>query len=169
MAFNANFSASQGVDATSFSLEDASTGSDPNLTSRTISLALVDGSLLGGNIISWPLSEGSTKNLTGYLTRDRSINITVTWVSSSPIPGSVYTKTALYTFGGNTNNFIYGLIQDLAAQQNLSNDTNFYNNLGQIQTEADSAVIATTYGDQFSAQASLDRAYYMITKENFYF
>lgn len=169
MAYNGDFVATQGVDATSFSLEDTSTGSDSNLTGRTITLALVDGSGLGASPVSWPLGEGSTKTLTGYLPKDYSVNITVTWTSSSPIPGSSYTKTALYTFTGNTNNFIYGIVQDLAAQQNLSNDVEFYNSLGRIQTEVDSAVIATTYGDQFSAQAALDRAYNIITHENFFF
>ena len=169
MAFAADFSVSQGVDASTFTITDTSTGSDPNITTRTIQLALVDGSDLGGAEVAWPISEGSTKTLTGYLPRDFSVNITITWTSSSPIPGSTYTKTALYTFTGNTNNYIYGLIQDLAAQQNLSNDQGFYNNLGQIQTEVDSAVIATTYGDQYSAQSALDRACYMITKENLFF
>lgn len=166
MAYDLNFSVSQGVDPTSFSIEDISTGSDPNLTGRTISLALIDGSLLGGSAVSWPIAEGSTKTLTGYLARDYSLNITVTATSSSPIPGSTYTKTALYSFQGNTNNFIYGLIQDLAAQQSLSSDNGFYENLGKIQTEVDSSVIATSYGDQWSSQACLDRAYTMMINQN---
>lgn len=169
MAFAGNFSVSQGVDSTSFTITDTSTGSDPSLTGRTITLALVNGSGLGNSPVNWPLSDGSTKVLTGYLPRDYSVNITVSWTSSSPIPGSTYTKTALYTFTGNTNAFIYSLIQDLAAQQNLSNDNGFYQNLGLLQTNVDSANTATTYGDQFSAQSALDRAYYLQTNQNLFF
>jgi hypothetical protein len=169
MAFSAHFSVSQGSDATSFTLTDDSTGSDSNLTTRTISLFLADGSLLGGSTIAWPISEGATKALTGYLTRDYVINISVEWTSSSPIPGSTYTYAALFGFTGNTNAFIYGLIQQIAAQQSILNDTTFYEYLSKLQTEVDNCDQAVTYGDQFSGQAALDRAYAIILNSANYF
>jgi hypothetical protein len=169
MAFNADYSLSQGLDPTSFTLTDNSTGSDANLITRSISLYQADGSLLGGSVIPWPYSDGSTKNLTGYLARDRALNIVVDWLSSSPIPGSVYTKSAYYGFTGNTNNFIYGLIQDIAAQPSILNDTEFYTNLSKLQTEVDSCALAISFADLFNAQSALDRAYYIMVNQQFFF
>lgn len=169
MAFAGDYSVSQGLDPTSFTLTDTSTGSDPNLVTRVISLYQADGSLLGGSTISWPYSDGSTKVLTGYLARDLALNIIVDWTSSSPIPGSTYTKSAYYGFVGNTNNFIYNLIQDIAAQPSILNDTDFYNNLSKLQTEVDSCALAITFADLFNAQSALDRAYYIMTNQQFYF
>lgn len=160
MAFAAHFSVSQGADPASFTLLDDSTGSDANLTTRTISLFLSDGTLLTGSTIAWPISDGASKVLSDVLAKDYSINISVAWTSSSPIPGSTYTFEALYTFTGNSNTFIYSLIQQLAAQESLSNDTGYYTNLSIVQTDVDSAAQAGTYGDQAAAQNCLDRVYY---------
>lgn len=169
MAFNADYSVSQGLDPTSFTLTDTSTGSDPALVTRTIDLYQANGSLLGGSSISWPYSDGSTKVLTGYLPKDYALNIVVNWASSSPIPGSTYTKSAYYGFTGNTNNFIYNLIQDIAAQPSILNDTDFYNNLSKLQTEVDSCALAISFADLFNAQSALDRAYYLMTNQKFLF
>lgn len=169
MAYNLDFSVSQTSDVNAFLITDTSTGSDPNLTGRTISLTLADGSLLGGSTISWPIGEGSTKTIS-LLSRDYSINITVTAQSSSPLPSpSTYTKTALYTFVGNSMTFIYSLIQQLAALPALNNDTSFYEYLSKLQTEVDSAEIAGSYDDQAAAQSCLDRAYYIIQNQANFF
>lgn len=169
MAFNGSFQISQTSDVTSFIITDNSTGSDPNLTGRTISLFLADGSLLGGSTIDWPIGEGSIKTIS-LLTRDYSLNIKVDWTSSSPLPPpSTYTLTALYTFTGNTITFIYGLIQQLAALPNLQNDTNYYTNLSKIQTFVDGANTAGSYDDQSNSQFQLDLAYEMILNEAKYF
>jgi len=169
MAFAANFSISQSTDPTSFTITDTSTGSDPALTTRTISLFQANGSLLGGNAVAWPYSDGNTKTLTGYLPRDYALNISIVWTSTAPIPGSTYDKSAFYGFTGNTNNFIYGLIQDIAAQPTIINDNGFYNSLSNIQTEVDSCAMAISFADIFNAQSALDRAYYMITNQNLFF
>lgn len=167
--FNGSFAISQGTDVTKFTISDNSTGSDPNLTGRTIYLYQSNGELLGGSAINWPLSDGSTKEIE-LLTKDYSLSINVVWASISPLPSpSTYTLTSLYTFTGNTNAFIYGIIQQLAAQPNLSNDTNFYDSLSKIQTDLDCAVQANTYGDQFSAQFALDRCYSLIVNESMFF
>lgn len=169
MAFNGNFSVSQTSDVQSFIIQDTSTGSDPNLTGRTISLTLADGSLLGDTTISWPIGEGNTKTIS-LLSRDYSINITVTWQSSSPLPSpSTYTKTALYTFTGNIVTFIYGLIQQLAALPTLANDSLWYDSLSKLQTFVDGATTAGSFDDQTSAQWQLDQAYTLIVNESNYF
>lgn len=169
MAFSGNFSVSQGVDVKSFTLTDTSSGSDVNLTGRTISLYQANGSLLGGSTINWPLSDGSTKALTGYLPRDYSLLILTTWQSSSPIPGSSYSKSSLYTFTGNSNAFAYGLLQQIAALQVITNDNGFESNLAILNSEIQNAGRASTYGDQGSAQQCLDRIYAMIVNQQFEF
>lgn len=169
MAFNGSFAVSQTSDITSFILTDNSTGSDPSLTGRTISLFLADGSLLGGVTIDWPIGEGPTKTI-DLLQRDYSISIKVDWASSSPLPPpSAYTLTALYTFVGNTNTFIYSLIQQLAALPALNNDTTFYDYLSKIQTDLDGAITAGSFDDQAAAQSCLDRCYYIILNQANFF
>lgn len=169
MAFNADFSVSQGIDVTSFQIQDTSTGSDPNLTGRTISLGLVDAQLLGGSTISWPLSDGSSKLINQLLQRDYSLNIGVTWQSSSPIPGSTYSKNHIVTFTGNSNQFAYGLLQQIAAQQSITNDNEFMYNLFLINSDIINAERAADFLDQGNSQAALDRIYYMITNQNLFF
>lgn len=169
MAFTANFSISQTADVQSFIITDTSAGSDPNLTGRTISLFLADGSLLGGSVIPWPLADGNIKTI-DLLQRDYSINITVNWQSSSPLPSpSTYTKSALYTFVGNSVEFEYGVIQQLAANPNLASDTLFYDSLGKLQTLIDSAETAGSFDDQSNSQFMLDLAYNLIRNEANYF
>lgn len=169
MAFSGDFSVSQGIDVQSFTLTDASTGSDPNLTGRTTSLTLVDNQLLGGGVISWPLSDGSTKLISGLLLRDYSINIGVTWQSSSPIPGSTYSKNHIITFTGNSNQFAYGLLQQIAANQGLTNDNGFLYNLFLVNSDIQNADRATDFLDQGNAQAALDRIYYKVVNQNDFF
>lgn len=169
MAFAGDFSVSQGVDVQSFTITDTSTGSDPNLTGRIISLGLVDNQLLGGGAISWPLSDGSSKLISGLLSRDFSINIGVVWASSSPIPGSTYTKNHIITFTGNSNLFAYGLLQQIAANQSITNDNEFLYNLFFINSDIQNADRATSFLDQGSAQSALDRIYYKIVNQNLFF
>lgn len=169
MAFAGDFSVSQGLDVQSFSLTDTSTGSDPNVTGRTISLGLIDGQLLGGSTISWPLSDGSSKLISSLLQRDYSLNVGVTWQSSSPIPGSTYSKNHIVTFTGNSNQFAYGLLQQIAAQQSITNDNEFMYNLFLLNSDIINADRAADFLDQGNSQAALDRIYYMIINQNLFF
>lgn len=169
MAFAGDFSVSQGVDVQSFTITDASTGSDPNLTGRTISLLKIDNTQLSGLTINWPLSDGSTKLISGLLTRDFSLNILVTWASSSPIPGSTYSKNHIVTFTGNSNEFAYGLLQQIAANQSITSDNGFLMNLALVNSDIQNAIRANSYLDQGNAQAALDRIYNFIVNQQFYF
>lgn len=169
MAFAGDYSISQGVDVQSFTIADISTGSDPNLTTRSISLFKTDNTLLGGAAISWPLSDGSTKLISGLLLRDFSINAVVTWTSSSPIPGSTYSKSGIVTFTGNSNEFAYGLLQQIAANQSITNDNGFLMNLALINSDIRNADRANLYADQGNAQAALDRIDYFMVNQNLFF
>jgi hypothetical protein len=169
VAFSGDFQISQGINVLDFTITDTSSGSDPALTGRIISLGLVGNQLLGGNTILWPLSDGSTKLISGLLLRDYSLNIGVTWQSSSPIPGSTYSKNHIVTFTGNSNQFAYGLLQEIAANQAITNDNEFLYNLFLINSDIQNAIRATDFLDQGSAQAALDRIYYKIVNQNLFF
>lgn len=169
MAFIGDFTVTQGVDVQAFTVVDASTGSDPNLTGRTVSLYLQDNQLLGGSVISWPLSDGSSKLISGLLLRDYSLRIVVDWASSSPIPGSTYSATHIVTFTGNSNQFAYGLLQQIAANKAITKDNGFMNNLFLINSDINNANRANNFEDQGSAQDALDRIYYKIVNQNFFF
>lgn len=169
MSFTANFSTTQGIDVQSFTVVDSSTGSDPNLTTRNISLFKTDGTLLGGSVIAWPLSDGSSKLISGLLTRDYSLNIVVNWISSSPIPGSTYVKAEVVTFIGNSDLFAEELLQQIGARQGITNDTGFENNLALVNSDIENAQRAARYSDQGNSQECLDRIYNKIVNQNFYF
>lgn len=177
MSFNGAASISQGVDPTSFSLTDTSTGSDTNLTIRQIFLYLSDGSTLtppGSSTpyILWPISAGigDVINLTGILKRDYSINVTVLWVSSSPLaPPSTYIFSTLKTFIGNISLFAYGLTQLQAGNPNLVNDNNYFPNKSKLRVLIEDAIDAATYKDQYNSQLSLNAAYKMQVNAKYLF
>lgn len=169
MAFAGDYSTSQGVDVQSFVITDTSTGSDPNLTTRSISLFKTDNTLLGGSAIAWPLSDGSTKLISALLTKDYSLNIVVEWSSSSPIPGSTYTKAGIVTFVGNSDLFAEGLLQQIGARQGITNDAGFESNLALVNSDIENALRAASYADQGNSQQCLDRIYNKIVNQNLYF
>lgn len=170
MAFAGNFTVSQGLDVTSFILTDTSVGSDPALTGRTIYLYEADGSLLGGSPISWPLTSGSTITLTGILTPwDFSLNIVVTWQSSSPIPGSSYSKNELTTFTGQSNNFAYSLVQQISSNQSITKNNDYLYNLALLNSDILNAIRCNDFGDQGAAQECLNRIYAYYLNRSFYF
>jgi hypothetical protein len=171
MAFNGNFSAAQSVDGQSIILTDTSTGSDSNLTGRTVNLFLIDGSLLGGSTINWSLSSGSTLTISNILPRDYSINIQVNWASSSPLPPpSTYTLTGLATFIQNSDIAAYSLLQQIASNVGITRDNDYMYNLALVNSDILNALRANTFNDQFNAQACLDRIYNkVVVNKNFYF
>jgi hypothetical protein len=170
MSYSANFAVSQGLSVTSFTITDTSSGSDPNLTGRTISLFEADGSLLGDAVIQWPLSDGNTKVLTDILIPwDFSVNAVVNWISSSPIPGSTYTKTELVTFTGQSNSFAYSLVQQISSTQAITKNTNYLYNLALLNSDILNANRCNDFGDQGAAQECLNRIYAYYVNRSFYF
>lgn len=175
MAFNGNFSISQGIDPTSFIVTDVSTGSDTNLTDRQIRPYKSDGTILlpSGNTlgyIDWPLSAGSTITISGLLNVDYSLDFQITWVSSSPLPPpSTYISSQLYTFEGNLSVFVLGLTQIQAGNPLLVSDNNYFPNRMKLRVFMDDAINCTIYNDQYNAQLSLNDAYKMQQNQNAYF
>lgn len=170
MAFNGNYTVTQGTDLTGMQFQDTSSGSDSNITARTIYLYTISGALLVGAAIDWPLSASVPFTVTGIMAKDYSLSAVVVWTSSSPLaPPSTYTKTEIITFIGYTNQFIYSLIQQIAANNTILNDNDFQQNLIKIRNERINAIDATTYSDQFSAQSALDRAKFLIDNKTYFF
>lgn len=169
MAFNADYSVSQGLDPANMTFTDTSTGSDPGLTGRTIYLYQADNSLLGGAPIDWPLTSGSTITINGLLNWDYSLNGVVVWTSSAPIPGSVYTKAQIVTFDGNENDFAYSLVQQVASNQAITRDTSYWYNLALINSDILNAQRCSAYGDQGNAQQCINRNLNFYINRNFYF
>jgi len=169
MPFNGAYTSSQPPnDIASVIITDVSTGSDPNITNRQISLLKTDGSLLIP-VVNWPPSGGSTITLTAILDKDYSLNVVVNWISSSPIGGSTYTQSKIITFSGYSNTFNYTLIQKMSSNPLLVTDNNFIYNQMKLIVFIDDSFQATVYGDQVSAQNALNRAKVLIDNANKYF
>ncbi len=82
---------------------------------------------------------------------------------------ATYSTTVLAVFTGYTQNFLYGLCQQLAARSSISNDTNWDTNQSYVQLQKDDALQCQVYNDQFNAQAALDRAYFYIQNQAYFF
>jgi hypothetical protein len=177
MAFTGLFAVSQTSDITSLVITDNSSYSSEaqgSFSGRRVYLYRVDTQTLvpDGTVttyVDFPFSFGASITISGVLLRDYSLSINVVWLSNAPQSGSVYTAIEVTTFLNYTKQFLYEKVQDMAAQPNIVNNTNFYNSLRIVQSEVENAEISTVYGDQFNAQSSIDRAYQLINNESFYF
>lgn len=169
MSFAGNFQVTQGTDLTGADFQDNSAGSDTNITARTIYLYQTNGQLLVP-AIDWPLSAAVPFVVTGIMTKDYALTAVVIWTSSSPLPSpSTYTKSEIVTFVGFDNQFKYSLIQEMAANPTIVNDKDFQYNLMRLRNNILNAIDATTYSDQFSAQANLDQAKFLQDNKNYFF
>lgn len=165
MAYNCAFTiASLSVPGT-IVLTDTSTGSDPNITGRSIELRLSDGSLLGGAAIDFPLSEGAIKNIS--IGADYALNIVLIVTSSSPLPPpSTYTASGLYVFTGFSYQFYDSLIGSLAYKFTTVADTNFTESAFNVIALIKGAERAGETNQQLAAQNALDGiAYYMTNQQ----
>lgn len=172
MPFVESFSVSQNSNSINIlTLTDTSTGSDSAIVSRAIFITTGDGTPIvpAGNttpFIVWLLANASI-NL-NVISQDFSLLITVNWLD---INGNVlYTTGNVYLFTAYTEQFIYGLTQEQAANPSIVQDTNYYNNKQQLRVLVDSAVNAVAIAsDQMAAQSCLNQAAYMISQKNLFF
>jgi hypothetical protein len=151
-----------------FVITDASTGSDSNLTGRTISLYQASGDLLNGSTIDWPLSEGSTKSIS--IDVDLCLLIVVQWASSSPLPApSTYSTSGLYLFRGYSLQFLDQQIGAIQSNPNILQDTGFQSSLNLLHNEINNAIQAASTGQQLSSQRALSSIQNLIVNQTFYF
>lgn len=168
MAFNGAVTISSLISPGQFVITDASTGSDPNLIGRTISLYQASGELLNGSTVDWPLSDGSTKTIT--ISVDLCLLIVVQWASSSPLPSpSTYSTSGLYLFRGYSLQFLDQQIGAIQSNPNILKDTNFRDSLKDLHNEINNAIQAASTGQQASAQRALSSIQNLINNQNFYF
>lgn len=167
MAFNGSFSVAITSSPGTFILTDISTGSDTNLTGRTVSLYKQDGTLLVA-AIPWIIAN-STITIAA-LTKDYSLRISVAWASSAPIaPPSSYVYSVLYTFTGYLKYFWYQQIQRVTANPVLATQRLFKQSLCFLDMYIDCANLATTQNDQTNAQLMLNSAYYLQQNQTSFF
>lgn len=176
MAFTGSFTNEQLYPNTNeVELVDTSTGSDGNLTERRVyprnsagELVLPSGNTLG--YVLWPLPLGTAITI-DLLPRDIALNIEVVYLSSSPLPASDYDVTNLFVPTKYTKTFVYNLSQDLAAQQSIGNDTNWFEYYSRLQSLIDTAELAGTADilDIQDAQTALDSAAFIMQNQNLYF
>lgn len=168
MAFNGAISVTSLISPGSFTIQDVSTGSDPNLTGRTIALYQADGTLLNGSTVDFPLSMGAS--ITININIDLCLLIVVTWQSSSPLPSpSTYSASGLYLFRGFSLQFLDQQIGAIQSNPSILQDTNFQDSLNLLHNEINNAIQAASRGQQASAQRALSSIQNLIVNQNFYF
>jgi len=177
MAFTGTSTVTQTSDITSLVITDTSSYSSEaqgTFSGRRIYLFKVDATTLipDGNptaYIDFPFSFGASITITGVLNTDYSLSVNVVWLSNAPQPGSIYTATEVVTFLNYINDFLYGKVQQLAANTTLVNATNWYNSLTKVYNEKENATQATLFDDQFAAQSAINRAFNLINHESLFF
>lgn len=169
MAYNSSFTVTALTTPGGFTIVDTGSGSDPNITTRRIGLYQADGTLLGGDWIPFPLSEGNSKTL-NVLNVDMSLNIVLEVISSNPLPPpSSYTSSGLYTFTGYSYSFLDMLIGSIAYTYTIVADTNFLTNMMRLVVDINNAERAEATNQQLAAQAALTRIQYLITNQQLFF
>jgi hypothetical protein len=179
MAFTASYTVSQSSDASSLIITDTSSYSSEaksTFSARRLYITKVDGSYVKfpagstTDYINFSFASYPTDviTITGF-TSDLSLSIQLQLVPITPVSGSTYTSTNIITMVGFTNAAIYNAAQLLATNPIRLSDSVFRESLTQLQREKITGQNAGTYGDQFSAQAALDRANQIILQTNIRF
>lgn len=121
---------------------DETTGTDVTITQRRIYIQLPDGSFLvpagiatGYN--AWPnYPADMTMTIEDVLPEDSACRVTVQWLTAGN--SVVYDKTEFIGFNCFNEDFDYQLTQNVASNQQLMNDNNFWANKNRLQTFIDS-------------------------------
>lgn len=172
MAFIGAFTVAQNSPST-ITLTDASTGSDPNITARTITVTKFDNTTIIENY-NWPVDAipGDTITLSDIFDQDYAVNITVVWSNSiDPDPDATYTVTQLYEFDFYAMDFLSQLAtEDQGRNPAIVNDTNFLFYKLQFYNYVIQARISVgLMNDIFKAQYNLDKARDMRLNQVMYF
>ena len=178
-SFIASYTVTQSANGSSLTITDTSNytaSSEPTsgFNYRRLYIYYVDGTALvfpAGNTsgyVDFPFSGGNTITITGF-TADLALSIELRLNKTSPVTGSVYSITNIVTMAGFTNQAIYNAAQILASNPIRLSDPVFKDSLVQLQREKVTAVNAGTYGDQFSAQAALNRILTIISQSSIRF
>lgn len=167
MAFAGAFTIQQNA-VDEFTLTDTSTGSDPTITSRTVTITDYQNNTV--YTTTWSISDTSI-TIDGVLTKDSAWNINVVWNTPNPDPSNTYSATEIVEFDYYDLIFLGQLITErMARYPSIVNDTNFMNNFFELYAYIVSARISIgLMNDIYKGQVSLDLATYRRIKQNIYF
>jgi hypothetical protein len=152
-------------------LTDTSTGSDGTITSRRVYVQMWDGTyLVGAGVITeyntWSYAQSTV--LLDILSKSTAVKITVQWLNASDVV--VVDKIGYYGLTEYSEEFDYGLTQNVASNQRLMNNNNFWYNKSKLRTLIDSGNKAIlNYSDIYSAQQCYDQATDLDTDSTYYF
>lgn len=177
MAFTGTFTTTQTSDFTSLTINDTSSYSSEGqgtFSGRRVYLYKIDGTTLVPSgtttaYIDFPFSAGSSLLISNVLDTDYSLLANVLWLSNSPQPGSTYTAQEVKTFLNYLKQFRGGQISNLSDDPSILQDTNWYADLFKLQTEINNAEEAGADGQQYSAQAAINRGLYLKQNSQFFF
>lgn len=172
MALTPSFSVSQPVGEPSIiTLEDTSGGSDVNVTQRRVYLRKDNGTFLVPEGVTTDYIPWSYSNSTidiDALNKDYALVIVVEWLDSGN--NILYTDSSLELFTSYSEDFDYGLTQQLTGNPMLFNDNRFFQEKSNLRTYIDSAEKAITRAsDQYGAQQCLDQATNLRVNSQYYF
>jgi len=174
-SFVASYTVSQSANGTSLTITDTSNytaSSEPKagFNWRRLFIYYVDGTAYNNppGYVDFPILGADTLTITGF-TADLALSVQLSLNKTVPVAGSIYTSTNVVTMVGFTNQAIYNAAQILASNPIRLSDPTFKESLVQLQREKVTAVNAGQYGDQFSAQAALQRASDIISQSSIRF
>lgn len=177
MAFTGTFTVTQTSNFANLTINDTSSYSGEGqgtFSGRRVYLYKVDGTTLvpsgtTTSYVDFPFSAGSSLLISGILNTDYSLLANVVWVSNNPQPGSIYTAQNVETFLNYLKQFRGGQISNLSDDPSILQDTNWYIDLFKLQMEINNAEEAGADGQQFSAQAAINRGLYLKNNSQFFF
>lgn len=172
MPYSQNFTVSQtSANPAYVIVTDTSTGSDPAIDSRRITITDCNGNYIvpsgtTTNYIPWPLLDNPIS--LNILTQDTAANVKVEWLDVGS--NVLYELNNNYCFSEYNKQFLYYLIQLQSYTYNIIQDNNYWGNVGILWTNVLGAINAVEIGDDiFASQASLSRATYMAQNQAIYF
>jgi hypothetical protein len=169
MSFNGNFTITPTVGVKgSVDIVDTSTGSDANLTGRTVTFYKADGTVFL-TTTSWAIGDSSIT--IALLDKDYALNVVVDWTSSSPLASpSTYVYAQLFAS-------VAFLLEELSAMTRLQasnpiimKDSQFYEKKNELLVEIKGAEYGISeMQDIAAAQGCIDRAQFLITNKNLFY
>ena len=165
MAFTGEFEIAAASGFNVFTLTDISDYTDEakgTFLGRTITLTMTNNATLvpAGTetiYINFPFSGGDSITIDCML-RDYALNVQVDWESDDPQEGSIYEASLICGFGSYNNNNLYGVEKALTARPSVTQNKNYWLNVGRVQTEIYNSSQAIYYQQQVSAQVAMNRA-----------
>lgn len=169
MPFISSFSVTQTGDCTQFTVNDTSvytTEGTGTFTARKLTIQKSDGTYLtiGATVYNeyvWPFAAGNSL-LISSITEDYSFEITLAHTSSSPQPGSVYTKTNAAVLVCYTMSGFYTFAYNMTINPSLEKNYKYVKDVMRLWIEKESAQKSAIDSDFQASQACLDRAKYII-------